>query len=83
MGLTVALLTISKFLHSKFFTIVHLAEEQCIKDKNYMKQRRVLEMSSMNTIIYGFHKRWKILKITQNINNKDSLRMKSSVMQYT
>jgi len=47
-----------------------------MKDKNYMKQRRVLGIPSMNTIINGFHKRWKILKIPQNINNKDCFHIK-------
>jgi len=48
-----------------------------------MKQRRVLEIPSMDTIIYDFHRRWIILKIPQNINNKDCFLMKPSVTQCT
>jgi len=48
-----------------------------------MTQRRVLEIPSMNTIINVFHRRWKILQIPQNINNKDCFHMQPSIMQST
>ena len=46
-----------------------------------MEQRKVLEILSMNPNIYGFHRRWKTLKIPQNINNTDCFLMQPSVTQ--